>query len=107
MTQRVYGTRGTVLVCLKGSVDLVHAIPNEGAVTPYVVPSPLHQGESYLFEDAHSISLRSACLAQLLCLRPQAMWRVLLRTLMQRVKYYAMITFIRRGVEQSGSSSGS
>ncbi|GAB3080116.1 hypothetical protein GCM10027287_15720 [Bordetella muralis] len=106
-TQMVHGIRGTVLICVTGSVIQRQSIPRDGDAMPYIAQSPLRQGESYVFEDTHAILLRSEGLTHLLCIRPRSAWRVWARQLMQRIEYYAMITNIRRGVEQSGSSSGS
>ncbi|GAB3102623.1 hypothetical protein GCM10027288_07700 [Bordetella tumbae] len=106
-TQTVYGVRGTVLICLTGGVIQHQSIPRDGDAMPYIAQSPLRQGESYVFEDTHSILLRAEGLTHLLCIRPRPVWRVWAKQLMQRIEYYAMITNIRRGVEQSGSSSGS
>ena len=106
-THAVLGKRGTVLICLSGSVIQNHCIAREDAGMTYVVQVPLQQGESYVFEQTEVTRLMAQRPAHLLCLRSQPVWRVWVGKLMQRVKYYAMITFIRRGVEQSGSSSGS
>ena len=106
-TQTVHGIQGTVLICLTGSVIQHQSIPRDGDAMPYIARSPLRQGESYVFEDTRAILLGAEGLTHLLCIRPRPAWRVWVRRLMQRIEYYAMITNIRRGVEQSGSSSGS
>ena len=99
--------KGMVLVCVEGSVHRTELVPQAEGVLPYAVQVPMRAGESHLFEQAVSIALAADCQVRLLCLRPQPIWRVWGARLLRYAAKYAMITNIRRGVEQSGSSSGS
>ena len=103
----LYGPAGTVLVCVEGEMRRTERVPGAGDSLPRLVQVPLWAGESHLFEQAATVSLTAVSQARLLCLRPQPVWRVLAARLLRRTAKYAMMTNIRRGVEQSGSSSGS
>ena len=100
-------TAGTVLVCVEGSVCRIENIFRGDDALPYTVQVPLRAGESYVFEQAASVTITAESCAHLLCLRPEPAWRVWGARLLRRSAKYAMISNIRRGVEQSGSSSGS
>ena len=103
----VYEPARTILVCVEGRVSRTESIPGAEETLPRVVQVALRAGESYLFDQAASVTLTAESSARLLCLRPQSAWRVLAAPLLRRIAKYAMMTNIRRGVEQSGSSSGS
>ena len=106
-TQTLRVVSGTMLVCLEGGLHRSERVVQADGILPYIVQVPLYRGESYACEEATWITLTASVPARLLCLYPKPLWRVWVGRGMQRVAKYAMIHFIRRGVEQSGSSSGS
>ena len=106
-TQTRHILPGTLLVCLEGSLRYSEHVPQADGAMPYYVAVSLCTGESVRCEEAGAITLNAVVSTRLLCLYPRPVWRVWIARRMHRIAKYAMIHFIRRGVEQSGSSSGS
>ncbi len=106
-TRNFLATSGMVLVCIEGRVRRSEPIRGYDEPWPYIVDVAMGQGESYVCEQAVPVQVCAESQARLLCLRPASRWRVLARRLLRAGAKYAMISNIRRGVEQSGSSSGS
>ena len=106
-TRALWGATGMVLVCAEGTVRRTEPVPGYDEPWPYTVGVAMGPGESYVYEQALRLQLTAESEARLLCLYPARWWRVLARHLQRAGAKYAMIPFIRRGVEQSGSSSGS
>src|SRR3546814_4048835 len=96
-------------VCASGLGSVRGTEPIHGLDEPWpdVVGVARGPGESYLCEQALLLQLAAESEARLLCLQPVRWWRVLAGRLLRAGAKYAMISHIRRGVEQSGSSSGS
>ncbi|SRR5690606_1199877 len=97
----------SVVVCSEGSVRRTERIARGDDALPLVVDVLLRRGESHAVENGAVVTLAAESDAQLLCLLSVRPWRVFAARLLQGAADYVMMTNIRRGVEQSGSSSGS
>ncbi len=107
---RVYGNAGTVIVCTEGALELALPALADGVVA--LVPRPrvalLHAGESWHLEDSGPLALSSRHGAGAVLLPARAgLLRRLGRAGMHALRKCAILISSRRGVEQSGSSSGS
>ena len=103
----LWNAAGTVLVCLEGRVRCSVPVPGLDQPWPHIVSVAMGQGESYRYEQAARLHIVAESRVRLLCIPPARPGRVWARRLLQAAAKYAMISYIRRGVEQSGSSSGS
>ena len=106
-TQTVWGQDGAIVVCASGRVRRSVELPGLEHVPHGIVDVTMHPGEIYVFDRAGSMRLSADADAVLLCLSPASRMRAWWAGVKRGLAKYGMIPFIRRGVEQSGSSSGS
>ncbi len=116
---------GTLIVCLSGSITL-----KEGAAgfeRAGIAPSvPLHTGQTHLILYGGQINIAALQHTEFLCIAPKRLWEKvrkwafyskkvapgsenmpLIDSCAAQTSKLGYDSFIRRGVEQSGSSSGS
>ncbi|BDC27542.1 hypothetical protein NB2BOR_A18330 [Bordetella parapertussis] len=97
---------GAQLICLEGRVRVVeHCAGQDGAGVP--VDVPLVAGQAHRVEFGGAVTVRAQAAALVVWVEPASRLRAMLAVALQGFSKWVMITFIRRGVEQSGSSSGS
>ncbi len=97
---------GAQLICLEGQVRVVeHCAGQDGAGVP--VDVPLAAGQAHRVEFGGAVTVRAHGAALVVWMEPAPRWRAIPAAALQGFSKWVMITFIRRGVEQSGSSSGS
>jgi hypothetical protein len=106
-TQTVWGQDGAIIVCAGGRVRRRVELPGLEQVPQRIVDVTMHPGEIYLFDRTGLLRLSADADAMLLCVSPASRMRAWWAGVKRRLAKYGMIPFIRRGVEQSGSSSGS
>ncbi len=97
-----YARSGDHVVCLEGRIAVSEA--RAGGLDVYQrVESALQAGEAYCFHEASVVTLQVAPG------QPPDLFACAtgLARAVQHLSKWCMIRFIRRGVEQSGSSSGS
>ncbi len=105
-THNVYARSGDRIICLEGWVTVGEPRAGAGARCGDVAAA-LRAGETHYFHEGGVVSLRAEQDCRIIYLRAQpVLWPYVLRAL-QHIQKWCMIRFIRRGVEQSGSSSGS
>ena len=100
---------GSNVVCLAGEIELVQTCAEQGEYTAaWPLPSErLREGECRTIEFSGPVVVRAQCDARVVYLRAQPVLQRVWRAGVQAFEKWVMILFIRRGVEQSGSSSGS
>ncbi len=101
-----YARSGDQVVCLEGRIAVGEA--RAGGLDVYQrVESALQAGEAHCFHEAGVVTLKAGQDSRLIYLHAQPVWRASMARAVQHLSKWCMIRFIRRGVEQSGSSSGS
>ncbi len=102
----LYARSGDHVVCLEGRIAVGEA--RAGGLDPWHrIESALHAGEAHCFHETGVVTLSAARDSRLVYLHAQPVWRQRMARAVQHISKWCMIRFIRRGVEQSGSSSGS
>ena len=107
---RLLAAAGTIIVCADGAIQVREsAAPGAddwGVLRP-PVGVPLASGQVHRVEQAGAVFLSSGSVAQVFCVAPPSPVRDFLTLRLHAISKWVNIFFFRRGVEQSGSSSGS
>lgn len=102
--QTVFASRcGDRIICLEGQAQVLAMPPDWG----WRWQACLHAGESHDCDGAGLLHLRADTACTVIHLPATSLWHGRAGRGVQALLKWCMIRFIRRGVEQSGSSSGS
>ncbi len=107
---RLNASAGTIIACADGAILLRESVMAGGDDWNVLRPRsrvPLASGQVHRVEQAGVVFLHSVGGARLYCVAPPSPVRDFLRARLHAIAKYVNIFFFRRGVEQSGSSSGS
>ncbi len=107
---RVHVAAGTIIACADGTILVRESATPGGDDWGVLRPPPrvpLAAGQVHRVEQAGVVFLHSLGGAQLYCVAPPAPVREFFAARLHAIAKWVNIFFFRRGVEQSGSSSGS
>ena len=104
---------GTLIACAEGAALLTEPGAawsdgwSESAGVRFACSVALYAGQAQHVEYGGTVTLYTERGARVYCVAPVRPWRRFMRTSLQDFLKCAILLFSRRGVEQSGSSSGS